>query len=352
MITCKKQKGMSSLVNMVALKKYERIEASGLWRSAPDEQRRDVVIVLGDATLTIKATNDTALAHWSIAAIERKNPGQFPALFHPDGDPGEEIELAESEAEMVEAIDTLRRAVERARPKPGRVRWLGFAASTAAIAYVALIWLPDALLTHTLSVVPKVGRNDIGHMLSTRIQRVTGPACGTSANTSSLTKLAMRLDSGRLSIMRGGLSGSLHLPGNQILLSRTLVEDHEDPDVLGGYVLAAKTAAGEEDPLRSLLAFSGLTTTFRLLTTGKVHDDALDAYAEHLLGNQTPPPSSIGLIDAFDQYQVRSTPYAYAVDITGETVLPLIEADPLRGKPVEPLLSDEDWLRLQTICNS
>ena len=67
---------------MVALKKYARIEAAGLWRASPHEQRREVVAVLGDATLTIKTLNDQPLAYWSIAAIERTNPRILPAVFH------------------------------------------------------------------------------------------------------------------------------------------------------------------------------------------------------------------------------------------------------------------------------
>jgi hypothetical protein len=47
---------------------------------------------------------------------------------------------------------------------------------------------------------------------------------------------------------------------------------------------------------------------------------------------------------------LRTTPYAYAVDITGETTLQLIEADPMSGKETRPVLSDADWLRLQGIC--
>jgi hypothetical protein len=47
---------------------------------------------------------------------------------------------------------------------------------------------------------------------------------------------------------------------------------------------------------------------------------------------------------------VRSTPYAYALDITGETTLPLIEGDPMADRATAPLLPDSTWLRLQNIC--
>lgn len=337
---------------MVALKKYARIEASGLWRPTPEAQRREVIVVLGDATLTINTANDRPLAHWSIAAIARANPGKTPARYHPDGDPGEELELGANETEMVEAIETLRRAVDRARPHPGRLRWLGFGLSTAAVLAAALFWLPGALVDHTLSVVPEVGRKEIGQALMTRVQRVTGPACGTSANNSSLARLGTRLGTPRLAVMRGGIDTALHLPGGQILLARQLLEDHEEPDVAAGFILAERSLARQSDPLRDVLLHAGTLATFRLLTTGRLSAETLDAYAEDLLTRPKPEPDRATLIAAFAEAGVRSAPYAYARDITGETVLELIEADPMRSAPVSPLLSDADWLRLQSICGS
>jgi hypothetical protein len=44
----------------------------------------------------------------------------MPALFAPGDDATEELEL--TDAEMIAAIERVRRAVERARPAPGRLR--------------------------------------------------------------------------------------------------------------------------------------------------------------------------------------------------------------------------------------
>lgn len=337
---------------MVALKKYDRMEAMGLWRPDAEGQRREVVVVLGDATLTIKTMTDQPVAHWSIAALARANPGKLPARFHPDGDPGEQLELDASEAEMIEALDMLRRAIDRARPNPGRLRWLGICASIAAVAYAAVFWLPGALLDHTLRVVPVAARAEIGQALVTRIQRVTGPACGTTANSSSLARLGARLDAPRLAIMRGGLGSALHVPGGQILLSRQLVEDHEGPDVVAGFVLAEQVRAAGQDPLRALLDHAGLYATFRLLTTGRLEPPVLDAYAEAALTSPPTATSTEALLARFAEAQVPSAPYAYALDVTGERVLPLIEGDPARAIPLTPIMSDGDWLRLQAICET
>lgn len=337
---------------MTALTKYARLEASGLWRAKPQDQRREVVVSVGDATLIISDTRDQAITHWSLAAIERAGNDAGPAIFHPDGDPGETLEIAASEAQMIEAIDTLRRAVERSRPKPGRLRWLGMSLSVGAVVAVGVFWVPGALVSHALIVVPQVKRAEIGTALLERIERMTGPACSDSAGVQALRKLRARLGTGPISLMPGTVGTSLHLPGGRILLDRALVEDFEEPDVAAGYAIAEHTAAQAADPLGDLLKSSGTWASFQLLTTGSLESETLDRYAEKLLTQTRLPPSDAALIAAFAQAELRSTPYAHARDITGESVLSLIEADPMKAATPRMLLSDADWIRLQGICGS
>jgi len=99
-----------------------------------------------------------------------------------------------------------------------------------------------------------------------------------------------------------------------------------------------------------MLATIGIRENFRLLTTGDVSDAALTRYAEHLMAEPAPEPPVDALLARFEKQRLHSTPYAQARDITGETVLPLIEGDPMNGKETDPLLNDADWLRLQNIC--
>jgi hypothetical protein len=98
------------------------------------------------------------------------------------------------------------------------------------------------------------------------------------------------------------------------------------------------------------LEASGTWASFQLLTTGDMQGEMLDHYAETLLTGNRPLPDTDVALAAFTAASLRSTPYAYARDITGETVLPLIEGDPMAGQAQPPLLSDADWLRLQGIC--
>lgn len=335
---------------MTALTKYARLEATALWRAAPDAQRREVIVSIGDATLVISDLKDQALTHWSLAAIERANPGERPALFHPDGDPSETLELPENEAEMIEAIETLRRAVDRARPKPGRLRSVGLALSCAAVLALVVFWLPGAMQDHTLRVVPAVKRATIGSGLMAQIERASGPACADATGRDALAQLAARLQVKRVAVLPAMARPSLSLPGHLTLLNRSVIEDFEEPDVAAGYLLNAETQRATTDPLRDLLNVVGLRENFRLLTTGDISPEALKRYAEHLLTQVPVPPATDALLARFDDAGVRSTPYAYALDITGETTLPLIEGDPMNDRATAPLVPDATWLRLQNIC--
>ncbi len=337
---------------MTALKEYQRLEATGLWRATPADQRREVIVAIGDATLTISDMNDRALAHWSLAALDRVNPGIRPAIYNPDGDPGETLELAETEARMIDAIEQLRRAVERARPRRGRLRQIGVLVALALVVGVLVFWLPGALLRHTVSVVPDTRRQDIGRALLARVERVAGPACSDIDAAAPLAALAQRTGARKLVVLRHAPRDSLHLPGGIVLLNRALIEDQEDPAVVAGHVLAEHARAVQLDPLARLLTDAGPLASFRLLTTGELGDETLDRHAERLLTRPDLALADETLLSAFAAAQVPSAPYARARDGSGETTLALIEGDPLAGQMPAPVLPDRDWVLLQTICGN
>ena len=339
---------------MTAITKYDRLEAAGLWRAAPDQQRLDVIVSIGDATLTIKDMRDQALAHWSLAAIARANPGKRPALFHPEGDASETLEIPADEDEMIRAIEKLRKAVERSRPRKGRLRGILTVCLLAAGVAAGVVFLPKALVEQALNVVPNVKRAEIGNALLSQMQPATGVPCVSGAATQSLAALSQRLESDDgptyLAVMRAGVKGAIHLPGGVILLSRTLVEDYESPDVVAGYILAEQTRRATRDPLRDMLENVGFVANLQLLTTSRLPASAIQDHAKHLLTRPPAPIADEPLLARFEAKDVPSSPYAYAIDVTGEETLPLIEGDPTSGGAQVALLPDADWVRLQTIC--
>ncbi|WP_375175423.1 hypothetical protein [Pseudooceanicola sp.] len=333
---------------------YQQLVATGLWREAPEVQRREVTVTIGEETLILSDDQARALTHWSLPALQRANPGAFPAIYHPDGDPGETLELDASEAEMIRALDRLRSAIERRRPHPGRLRLVLLSLMLIAVLAGGIFWLPDALRRHAVSVVPQGKRIEIGLALREEITRVSGRPCDWAEGQEALNRLGLRIAPKdralRLQVVPGAVPDALFLPGRVILLNKTLFEDYDEPDVAAGFILAELLRAASSDPLEELLAYSGARSSFQLLTIGDLPRGALRDYAEHLLTDARPRPDIEALLNRFATAQVRSTPYAYALDVTGESTLPLIEADPYGDEAPPPLLPDADWLRLQEIC--
>jgi len=336
---------------MTALKRYARLESTGVWRDGPDAQRRDVTVAFGDSTLVVFDRADKPLTHWSLAAVRRVNPGQHPAVYSPGADAVETIEI--DDPLMVEAIDTVRTLIARRRPQPGRLRiWL-LALSIASVAALGAFWLPGALLRHTVSVLPPATRDDIGAALLAQITRISGQPCGSELGSAALRKLEARLlgtAGGTILVLPGGVRTTAHLPGGHILLAQSLVEDHETPDVVAGYILAETLRRAAEDPMARLLEDAGTLATFRLLTTGKLPEARIAAHAEALLTADPAPVDPEALLARFAEAKVPSSPYAYAEDVTGESTVALIEADPMWEGGAEPVLEDADWVSLQAIC--
>ncbi|MEM6897042.1 MAG: hypothetical protein AAF576_06650 [Pseudomonadota bacterium] len=199
--------------------------------------------------------------------------------------------------------------------------------------------------------MPEVTRQGIGIELLSRVGRIAGQPCSDPFGTVALRRLQSGIAPGQtLHVIRDGLASSAALPGGHILLSRTLIEDFDDPSVPAGYVVAERARAEIHDPLRRLLTASGPLAAFRLLTTGALPVETLDAYAETLLTTAPLPVPDEALLVAFRVHEVPASPYAFAEDVTGETTLTLIEADPFSGTAPVSHLDDGEWLSLQGIC--
>lgn len=336
---------------MTALPEYERLESTGVWRPMPDEQRRDVIVSVGDATLVIYDMADRAIAHWSLPAVERLNPTKTPAVYCPGTDASDELEIADNT--MIDAIERVRQAIARRRPGPDHLHSVLLGGGLIAALALSVFWLPEALIRHTASVVPDATRTEIRTRLLANIRRVAGAPCENRNGRRALDRLSRRLNPdqpGRAVILASGVTSSAHLPGGLILLNRALVEDYEDPSVVAGYILAESARARAEDPIETLMLTAGPMAAFHLLTTGGVRDDTLAQYAEDLLAVPMAPVATETLLALFAAAGVPSTPYAYARDISGETTLPLIEADPVTSARATPVLPDSAWVSLQGIC--
>lgn len=339
---------------MTAMLKYQRLEATALWRPSgldgAQSQRRDVIISIGQASLVVSDLKDQALAHWSLAALERANPGQTPAIYHPSGDPDETLEIPDHEAEMIEAIETLRAAVSRGQSRPGRLRLLGMVVSVSAVVAGAVFWLPDAAREHTLKVVPEVKHHEIAQHIIEKSQRWTGPRCSETFAKDAINALQSRFDLSHVVVLPDATAEATILPGRTLVLNRRALEGHEDPHVLGGHIIAAKVQATAVEPLEDVLRHVGLRATLALLTTGSLPEDAVSDYAETLARRPMPNAPTDALLAGFAQDTLSARPYALAQDPTGQTTRALIQGDAYANGHDRAVLGDGEWVTMQSMC--
>lgn len=337
---------------MTALKQYERLEALGIWREGPEAQRREVICSFGDATLVIfDGRSNRPLAHWSLAALVRCNPGRMPAVFSPSEEPGEDLEI--EDRDMVAAIEKLQSALEAQRPHPGRLRGM-LIWGVVGLVVAGLVWkLPSAVVEQTARVTPAAARAEIGRAVLADLAKTTGTPCHSTSGDAVLTVLSERLPGQRqIVVLPRALPGGLRLPGDILAVDRRVVTGPDTPDVIAGTVIATELADRQE-PLLKFLEWAGLGTAARLLISGSLPEGSAQGYGRALLdAPQAPAPDTAALLPAFAAAGVSSAAYAYFLDPSGESVLPLIEGDPFGGKPAaRPILDEAQWISLQDICN-
>ena len=346
---------------MTAFERYQRLEGPGLWAPSAEDQRRDVVVRFGEATLIIAdARSDQVLSHWSLAATHRINPGQTPALFVPadrsDATPEERLEL--DDPLMIEALETLDRALS-----PPRARWLrrgrsvAIAASVVVGLMVAVLWLPGALIGHTASVVPLAKRVQIGQAILDDLTRDGSVAvCSDARGSAALQTLGGRLFASprRLVVLRGlpeDAPGAFALPGRMIVVGAHLLDRLDSPEALAGALLVEAERAGARDPLQAVLSHAGVQMTVRLLTTGDLPAAALAGYGQVTLAAPRDSVDVGALLDRFEAARIDPVPFAH--EAAQGTLGAVIEAgwDARRFDIAVPL-ADPDWVGLQNICGS
>lgn len=332
---------------MTALDQYARLESGGLWKPSPDTQRRDVIVSFGEATLVLSDQAERPLTHWSLPAIKRLNPGTRPALFSPDPDAAETLEIDDDT--MIEAIEKVRRTITRRRAHPGRLRIWGGLGALALVLGLAVFWLPGAVVRQVRATLPDSAQYALDVRLMEQIEALTGRRCTAPRGTRALAQMGRKLGHGRpVHVVPGELPGPLVLPGGTVVLDRAMVALPDDPNVAGGYILAARTN-GREAALMALLSRLSFRGLAELLTTGTIAEHQLAHEAETLIRTPWERPPDAALTGAFANAGVPITPWARDIDITGDSTAALIAQDtaPLGTA----LLPDGDWLALQEICD-
>lgn len=339
---------------MTALPQYVRLESSGLWRENATDQNRDVIVAFGDATVVISdATLDLPLTHWSLAALERRNPGRTPAIYGPIGDDQETLTIEDTD--MIGAIEKVMTAIESGRPHPGRLRGALTVIGIIAILTAVGMWLPNKLMRQAAGSATEATRQSVGREILTDMIQRTGQACKSSGADAALAALQDRLPGNNLAItvVPGAVpNGAMMLPGNIIITSSAMLKGANSPDAMAGAVVTAEAIARQSDPFRDFIEWAGPQTALKLLVSGEIPQEAVSGYGLQLLDAPPALPSTDTLIAAFTRANIASSDYATVMDPDGNQLSDLITSDPFKDKAAPiALLREGQWNALKRICN-
>ena len=276
-----------------AIHGYDRLEAPGLWRPGWEEPRRDVVVSLGEATLTLTDRDERPLAHWSLPAVRRV--GHDPPLYAPAdaegaGDPdGETLQV--DDAQMNEALDAILASLAPDQAG-GRVRW-GAGLAALALALGLALWAgPGLLRSQAASGLAPAERAALGERLVRQMARGAGRPCEDAFGAAALRTLAARAlgdPPPRVWVLPDGPEGgSASVPGG-IVVSAAAVAAAGAPEELAARLAAEAARPG--DPLAALIAEARIGELARMMVAPDVPDAVIRRHAATLLEARAPPPA-------------------------------------------------------------
>ena len=335
---------------MTALKGYDRLECTGLWRSGPAAQRREVVISFGEATIVLTDMQNRALAHWSLAAVDVQKHAGDKATLRPGADSEESLQIADRA--MLEALLKVQKAIDRSRPHPGRLRLILAVSSVMIVSVVAILWGPQAVISYASKVLPEVKRIQLGDALALRIGQLAGPYCSSPEGSRTAEKLVARLNTHArlsLSVLPGQRSRPIALPGGKVVLFENMVTTSDDPAVTAGHVLFALAASQNNDPVRLYLEQAGPLISLGLIASNDLSEAQIDQLAKIALSQPAIPVPRTALSNLFAKAEISVSPFAQT--LSGAEAQDLTAQDPFPTGSPYPVLADGAWLGLQAICS-
>lgn len=293
---------------MTAIEKYARLEALGQWRESPDLPPREVVVSFENATLVLSDMDEKPLCHWAMAATSRLSLDGAKAVYTPDTEGFEILEI--DDAEMVEAIAQVSRA---AVPTKHRTPWLRWVFAVFFLAAIAVIYdiTPTLLRDQAVRMTAPESARKLG---TDMVATLDADICrGLNADAARELFQSRAFPDGATSLVFVRKQRPARaFPGGVVVIGNATLQDMQSPDELAAFALAL--SAQSEATTAQLFEASSPRELFDYITSGKLSEERLAQAARAI-------PTEFKLDDI--------TPYA---------------------SPDQPLLRDQDWAALQNIC--
>ena len=274
---------------MTALEQYIRLEATGRWREASGEDWREVLVSFGNATLVLSDFSERPLTHWALAATKRVDDDADAALYAPDTETEERLEV--SDAQMIEAIaEVTAHAREQSRIGRRGGRHIGrYIAALLAVLVLAgiAVFGPDLLRARALALISPAQSELITQDLLARLPE----RCANEAGQAALRRFAAPLTDGRpVHVIDGDAPKAAHLPDGSILLAGKPLASTDDPQALAALIGATSAQPRSETVLAAWIDGLPLADLGRFLSSGEVQSADIRKMTRLLKRLPDPPP--------------------------------------------------------------
>ena len=334
---------------MTALKKYQRLECTGLWRSDLSAQRREVILSFGKATLVLTDSQNRVLSHWSLIAVEVQKGKMGEATLRPGAEAEETIEI--NDKLMLEALLKVKKEFNQTGPHPGKLRLIIAILTLVAISSVTIFLGPPAVISYASKVLPNTKKLQLGQELGQRIGQLAGPYCENPEGTVAAQKLVKRLNSKNLKqilVLPGYHNKAIIIPGGIAILSENMIKTASNPEVTAGYILSALADYENEEPIQLHLSKVGFPISLSLIMSNELSETQIDKLAKNALALSPHPASNSTVLNSFRSALVSSAPFARISSDKNSDYL--IKNDPYPENSPNIILPDGAWLGFQSIC--
>ena len=332
---------------MTALDEYDRLEAVGVLKRSGEDEGIEVVVTFGEATLTMNALNDggdTPVTHWSLAAVDLIRETETHAIYSLNAMTEEVLEIED---------DTFRRAISKVlqdrniATSPSKTpKKIVFWGALAGILVLFYLFASDMIAGVAKGMIsPERAEVLAGEMLP-MIEQRTGPACESRDGLLALERLSARLNpdgNSTLSIHDLGDANVISLPGGRVLINRSVIETGERPEI-AAWIAIGIASVIESPAISELFEGQNLLEGLKFLASGQLPKVSKEKAVNRLLAGAD--VQSPAILDNAAQLLENANISTKGLDAI-RTSSP-VEATTNQG---EPMLSDQDWAALKTICS-
>ena len=283
---------------MTAVKKYTRLESSGLWKESEKSEFIEVLITFGKTSVILSDYKDNPLTHWSLPALRLISRDNNEAIFSTSFENEERLRI--SDINMIESL-LLFINKEDKKIKHGKTKF--YLSSFTLMLFVALIilYFPSKIKNLAITVISQQHEKQLIRPFLEKHIETFGGVCSSIETSKIMDNILNSVENENdflsVFIVEDQTTNILHLPSGIILISSDFLKGAPDEKRLTAMLKNEMQIAIKRDPLKTLINQQSAYRLTRFIL-GLESELPVHAINEFL----RPPPKEASLENYLDDF--------------------------------------------------